>query len=117
LNERSGSLPLLERVRVEVYLPDPHLAEYDNLLRSIEEEFTYTFGGCTIARGLQGSYLSQFGSRIPDQINLIYSDAPLALSTDFAVVAGYVRELKRAAIEALAEETIMVTVEQVYHSV
>jgi len=34
-------LPLLERVRVEVYLPDPHLIEYDNLLRSFEEEFTY----------------------------------------------------------------------------
>ena len=110
-------MPLLERLRVEVYLPDPHLTEYDNLLRSLEQEFTYTFGGCTIARGLQGSYLSQFGVRILDQVNLIYSDVPLALSTDFAVVAGYVRELKRAATEALAEETVLVTVEQIYHSV
>ena len=27
-------MPLLERVRVEVYLPDPHVTEYDNLPRS-----------------------------------------------------------------------------------
>ena len=88
----SSSLPLLERVRVEVYLPDPHLTEYDNLLRTFEEEFTYAVGGCTIVRGLEGSYLSQLGRRIPDRINLIYSDVSLALSTDFALVAAYVGE-------------------------
>ena len=51
-------------------------------------------------RGLEGSYLSQFGRPIQDQINLIYSDVSLALSTDFALVAGYVGQLKRAASEA-----------------
>ena len=49
-------MPLLERVRVEVYLPDPSIAEYDNLLTSFEAEFTYAFGGCTILRGLEGCY-------------------------------------------------------------
>ena len=68
-------------------------------------------------RGLEGSYLSQFGRPIQDQINLIYSDVSLALSTDFALVAGYVGQLKRAASEALDEEVVMVTVEQVYHMV
>jgi len=110
-------LPLLERVRVEVYLPDPHLTQYDSLLRSFEEEFTYALGGCTIVRGLEGSYLSQLGRRIPDQVNLIYSDVSLALSTDFALVAGYVGQLKRAATEALNEEVVMVTVEQIYHMI
>lgn len=52
-----------------------------------------------------------------DRINLIYSDVPLALSIEFAVIAGYVREVKRVATEALAEEAVMVTVTQVYHSV
>lgn len=108
-------MPLLEQVRVEVYLPDPHVTEYDNLLRSFEYEFTYAFGGCTIVRGLDGSYLSQFGNRITDRINLIYSDLPLALSVDFAVVAGYVRELKRVSIEALTEEDVMVAVTRTYH--
>jgi hypothetical protein len=41
----------------------------------------------------------------------------LALSTDFALVAGYVGQLKRAATEALDEEVVLVTVEQIYHMV
>lgn len=51
-------MPLLERARVEVYVPDLAPAQYRNLLLSFEEEFTYAFGGCTIIRGLDGSYLS-----------------------------------------------------------
>ena len=110
-------MPLLERVRVEVYIPDPSIVDYENLLRSFEAEFTYAFGGCTILRGLEGCYLSQFGSRIHDRINVIFSDIPLALSLESAAVAGYVGEVKRAATEALAEETVLLTVTQIYHSV
>ncbi len=110
-------MPLLERTRVEVYLPDLPLPEYQNLLRSFEEEFTYAFGGASIVRGLEGSYLSESGERIPDRINLLYSDAPLALSTDFASLAAYVRELRRAAMEALSEEAVLISVEQVYHEI
>ena len=110
-------MPLLERVRVEVYLPDPHLTEYDTLLRSFETEFTHAFGGCTIVRGLEGSYLSELGRRIPDHVNLIYSDVPLALSSDFALVARYAGHLKRAATKALDEEVVLVAVEQIYHMV
>ena len=110
-------MPLLERVRIEVYIPDPHDPEYDKLLRTLEEEFTYTFGGCTILRGLDGSYLSQLGNHLPDRINLIYTDAPLALSVDFALVAGYAGKLKHSAAEALTEEAVMVAVEQIYHVV
>jgi len=110
-------LPLLERTRVEVYLPDLPSPEYQNLLQSFEEERTYAFGGSSIVRGLEAGYLSASGERIPDQINLLYSDAPLALSTDFAIVAAYVRELKSAAMEALAEETVLISVGQVYHAI
>ena len=110
-------MPLLERVRVEIYLPDLPLSEYQNLLLSFEEELTYAFGGCSIVRGLEGSYLSVIGDRIPDRINVVYSDAPLALSTNFDTVAAYVGELKRAAMEALSEEAILVSVEQIYHAV
>ncbi|HZE71721.1 MAG TPA: hypothetical protein VE135_19610 [Pyrinomonadaceae bacterium] len=110
-------MPLLERVRGEIYLPDLPSSESQNLLRSFEEEFTYAFGGCSIVKGLEGSYLSEGGARIPDRINLIYSDAPLALSTNFDTLAGYVGELKRAAMEALSEEAVLISVEQVYHAV
>ena len=110
-------MPLLERVRVEAYVPDLPAAAYRDLLLSFEEEFTYPFGGCTILRGLDGNYLSQAGVKTPDRINLIYTDLPLALSTNFESVARYVDELKQAAIDALAEEAVLVAVTQVYHAV
>ena len=31
----------------------------EELLAALDQEFTYTFGGCTIVRGLEESYLSQ----------------------------------------------------------
>ena len=110
-------MPLLERARVEVYLPDLPAAQYRNLLLSFEEEFTYAFGGCTIARGLDGNYLSLAGLKTPDSINLIYTDLPVALSTNFESAARYTDELRRSALAALAEETVLVAVSQIYHVV
>lgn len=109
-------MPLLEQARVEVYVPDLPAPHYPNLLLSFQEEFTYAFGGCTVVRGLDGSYLSLSGANTPDHINLIYTDLPLALSTSFESVARYADELKQAAFEDLDEETILVAVEQVYHA-
>ena len=109
-------MPLLERARVEVYVPDLPAPHYRHLLLSFEEEFTYAFGGCTILRGLDGSYLSRSGARTPDRINLVYADLPIALSTNFAKAARYADELKQAAVEALNEETVLVTVGLVYHA-
>lgn len=57
-------MPLSEKARVEVYLPDLPRAAYQDLLGVLEQEFTYTFGGCTIISGLDGSYLSQAGLQI-----------------------------------------------------
>jgi hypothetical protein len=97
-------------------LPDLPIATYQNLLEAFDQEFTYAFGGCTIARGLSGSYLSRAGLKTPDRINLIYTDLPLALSTNFESVARYAEELKQAAFESLAEEAVLVVVTQVYHA-
>jgi hypothetical protein len=102
-------LLLLERARVEVYVPDLPVPSYQNLLLSFEEEFTYTFGGCTIVRGLEGSYLSEAGLKVPDRISLIYADLPLALSTHVESTTRYAHEIKQAAAAALAEETVLVT--------
>ena len=71
----------------------------------------------SILRGLEGSYLSASDERIPDRINIVYSDLPVALSTNFETIAAYVGELKRVSMEALSEETILISVEQVYHAV
>lgn len=101
-------MALLERARVAVYVPDLPAFHYRNLLLSFEEEFTYAFGGCTIVRGLEGSYLGRAGTKTPDRISLIFTDLPLALSTNFKSTARYADELKQAAFEALAEETVLV---------
>ena len=110
-------MALLERARVAVYVPDLPAPHYRNLLLSLEEEFTYSFGGCTIMRGLEGSYLAETGTKIPERINLIYTDLPLALSLNFKSTARYADELRKAAFEALAEETVLVSVGQIYHAV
>lgn len=52
-------MPLSEKARVEVYIPDLPLTSYDRLLETLEAEFTYLFGGCTLQRRLDGNYLSQ----------------------------------------------------------
>lgn len=110
-------MPLLERARVEVYIPDLPMSHYQNLLLSFEEEFTYAFGGCTIVPNLAGSYLSHDGTKTQDRINLIYTDMPLALSIDFENAARYADELKQAVFQVLSEEIVLVAVGQVYHSV
>jgi hypothetical protein len=110
-------LALLERARVEVYLPDLPTASYRNLLEAFDIEFTHAFDGCTIIRGLEGSYLSRAGVKTPDRINLIYTDITCALSTNFETVARYADELKEVVFESLSEEAILVIVTQVYHAV
>ncbi len=98
---RSNSLPRLEQVRVELYIPYLPMASYRNLLLSFEKEFTYAFGGCTIIRGLDGNYLSQAGVKTPHRISLIYTYLPLAFgATNFETAARYADELKQAAAEA-----------------
>ena len=110
-------MPLLEQARVEVYRHDLPAEAYDNLLDAFNQEFNYAFGGCTIVRGLEGSYLSQAGVRTPDRINLIYTDLPLAFTTNSESIARYTDELKQVAFESLVEETVLVVVMQVYHAV
>ena len=110
-------MPLLERARVEVYIPDLPAPHYRNLLLAFEEEFTHAFGGCSILRGLEGSYLSDSGAKIADRINVIYTDLPLPLSTNFETAARYADELKAVGLEALDEEYVLVTAGQIYHTV
>jgi hypothetical protein len=109
-------LPLSEKARIEVYLPDLPRAEYQDLLGALEQEFTYTFGGCSVLRGLEGNYLSQAGLRVRDRINLIYTDTPFAFRDNFTVIEHYADQLRVAAFEALEEEAVLVAVYPVYHA-
>jgi len=109
-------LPLSEKARIEVYLPDVPRPAYQELLAALEQEFTYTFGGCTTVRGLEGNYLSRLGQRMRDRINLVYTDTPFPFGENFARVSRYADELRDAAAEALDEEAVLVAVFQVYHA-
>ena len=109
-------MPLSERARIEVYLPDLPRAAYQDLLHELAQEFTYIFGGCTIIRGLDGSYLSQAGLQIQDRINLIYTNTPYAFEENFEIVSAYADKLKAAVDTALEEEAILITAAKIYHA-
>ena len=109
-------MPLSEKARIEVYLPDLPKASYQDLLTAFDQEFTYAFGGCTIIRGLDGSYLSHSGLILQDRINLIYTDTPYGFKENFENIAKYTDKLREAAFKALEEEAILVVVYPVYHS-
>ncbi len=110
-------MPLYEKARVEAYLPDLPKSAYQDLLASLDQEFTYTFGGCTIVRGLDGSYLSRAGEKLQDRITLIYTDTPYVFKDNFEIISRYADKLRDAAVRALEEEAILVVVLSVYHSI
>ncbi len=109
-------MPLFEKARIEVYLPDLPKRSYQDLLDALDQEFTHTFGGSTIMRGLDGSYLSNRGQRIRDRVNLLYTDTPIAFEENLETLSAYTDELREAAFEALEEEAVLVVALKVFHS-
>lgn len=109
-------MPLSEKARIEAYLPDLPKRAYQELLETLDRELSYTFGGSTIIRGLDGSYLSRAGRVIRDRVNLIYTDAPFAFGEQLQALSRYTDELRQAAFDALEEEAILVVAFRVYHS-
>ena len=109
-------MPLSEKARIEVYLPEAAHPAYSQFLETLEREFTFAFGGCTLVRGLEGSYLSRLGIEIHDHISLLYSDAPFEFTHNFEILSKYTDELRDAALKALAEELILVAAFPVFHA-
>ena len=89
---------------------------YQNLLDTLQQEFTYTFGGCTIIQGLHGSYLSDAGFPMEDRINLIYTDASIRFGQSLSALSAYTDKLRQAAFVALEEEAVLVVASRVFHS-
>jgi hypothetical protein len=99
-----------------VYLPDLPQVAYQDLLATLEREFTYTFGGCTIVLGLAGSYLSRHGLTLKDRITMVLTDTPLIFTEDFGNISRYTDHLRQAACVVLQEEAVLVVAYPVYHS-
>ena len=108
-------MPLSARARIEVYLPDLPKIAYHELLAALDREFTYTFGGATTCRGLDGSYLSVAGMPIRDRVSLIYADTPFSFPRQRRMIARYAEDLQAAAVAALDEESILVAIIPIYH--
>jgi hypothetical protein len=109
-------LPLSEKARIEVYVPALPREPYQHLLDALTQEFTYTFGGATIMRGLDGRYLSRAGLQVQDRVHLIYTDTPFAFEEHVESLPRYADALRDAALEALAEEAMLVVVLKIYHA-
>jgi hypothetical protein len=110
-------LPLSVRARVEIYLPDQPVPIYQDLLQTVVNEFTTSFGGCTLKRGIDGYYLSTFGEVIADRIIIVYSDTEFDFQENIDALAKYTENLRKYAFDALDEEEILIAVWPVHHSV
>ena len=109
-------MPLSEKTRIEVYLPGLPSQAYQDLRTSLEQEFTYTFGGCTTVHGLSGHYLSDLGLTVQDRVSLLYTDASLAFDGNWETWVRYAERLHRAAFQALDEEAILIVIFGVHHA-
>ncbi len=107
---------LSKRTRIDVYLPEKRAKVYRRLRKAIEHEFLFAFGGCTVIEGVRGKYLSSGEKPEEDRITRVYADMPFSLQSRFEEVSAYAEAIREAADEALLEQSILVTVEEIYHS-
>jgi hypothetical protein len=109
-------LPLSEKVRLEIFIPDSPDIAYRNLLDELGTELSYAFGGCTEIAAL-GKYRSFHGPIFPDQINILFSDIPLLWERDQLTLEPYIVWVKQAAERAHeGEEVVLVSVYSVCHA-
>ncbi len=110
-------MPLSKRARIEVYLPERGNSSYARLHRAFEHEFLHIFGGCTVIKNNKGLYLGSDGKEDFDRINLIYTDTPFDFDENFESISDYTDQLRQAALEVTEEESILIVVHGIYHSV
>lgn len=115
-NVRRNSLPLSKRARIEIYIPERETSNYAVLESVFEQEFLHTFGGCTVIRNIKGMYLGSDDKTDVEPVSLVYSDTPFDFEENFEAIEQYTDELRAAALEASEEESILIVVHTIYHS-
>ena len=65
-------MPLSEKVRIELFIPDLPDPIYGRLVEELGDELSYAFGGCTVT-STQGKYRSTSGFILPDKINILFT--------------------------------------------
>jgi hypothetical protein len=96
-------LPLSEKVRVEIFIPDNRNFADKRLVEQLGNEMSYSFGGCTIATA-NGKYRATSGTIVRDRLNILYTDTPLIWDEDLLLISQYVERLKVAVHLALTNE-------------
>ena len=109
-------MPLSKRARIEIYLPGGQKRSNKRLQCAFEDEFLHTFGGCTVIRNIRGLYLTSNNKPDFDRINLVYADTPFDFVKNFNALSRYTDQLKDAALAATNEESILIVVHEIYHS-
>lgn len=108
-------MPLSEKVRIEIFIPDLPDPVYDRILEEFGDELSYAFGGCTITAG-SGKYRSASGLILPDRINILFSDTPFDWERDRDLIERYAEELQDVIQRILeGEEAILVALHPVHH--
>ena len=108
-------MPLSEKVRIEIFIPDLPDPIYDRILEEFSDELSYAFGGCTITPS-SGKFRSASGVILPDKINILFTDTPFEWKKDRIVLTQYAEELHDIIQRALeGEEAILVSVHPIYH--
>lgn len=108
-------MPLSEKTRIEIFIPDLPDPIYDRILGELGDELSYAFGGCTITPS-SGKYRSSSGVILPDKLNILFTDTPFEWEKDRAVITQYGEELQDIIQRALeGEEAILITVHPIHH--
>ena len=110
-------MPLSSRARIEIYLPDKRERAYKKLRAAFEREFLETFGGCTVIKNIEGFYAGADGKTDRDKIVLLYADTPFEFRRHRAALSKYTDELREIAHRTTNEESILIVVHEIYHSV
>ena len=108
-------MPLSEKVRIEIFIPDLPDPIYDRILEELGNELAYAFGGSTMMR-VDGKYRSSEGIILPDKLNLLFSDTAFTWFQDKLTIELYAERLRLVVQHALTkEEAVLVVVYPVYH--
>ena len=108
-------MPLSEKVRIEIFVPDLPDPIYGRILEEFGDELSYAFGGCTITPS-SGKYRSASGLIVPDKISILFTDTLFEWEPDRALLTHYAEELHDVIRKALKrEESILIALHPVYH--
>jgi hypothetical protein len=109
-------LPLSEKVRIEIFIPDLPDPAYNSILEELGNELTYAFGGCSVVAA-SGKYRSSDGLIFPDKIQLLFSDTAFLWTSDRLLIELYADRLRAVVQSALSdEESILVAVYPLCHA-